>query len=240
VSLSDFICAAFEAYELLAAHPFRWLVVTVAFLLFVEGLMLIPFVGFTLKLAAAGILSAQFLVIFKLSDAGTLPTPFAFADALSFSFDSLLVLAVTAFAPFALAIVFLRVYAGSSAIRFFFSNIFTTKPPPARAFAISKYVMLFVALPFTLLAGVVAMTSSTGIDALRIAVFTAWEHWLPVLLIALIALAYETAVPRLTSRLPSRLAIVFDLVCLVGFVAWNMAITYTVSKQIFLTTASRV
>ncbi len=64
LSLSEIGASAKEALSLLAAYPFRWLVLTVLFLIVVEGLMFIPYVGFIVKLSMAALLGTQIIVMF--------------------------------------------------------------------------------------------------------------------------------------------------------------------------------
>ena len=111
--------------------------------------------------------------------------------------------------------------------------MFKTKPPTAAQFEKFKYVMQFVAIPFTLLAGAVVVKGLAGLAALSAALSAAIVNWLPVLLLGLLALAFEWFSALLPSVLPKPAAAVIGILLLVAFLAWSFAITYTVSAKVF-------
>jgi len=233
VNLSEFITAASDAWGLLASYPFRWLAVVVVFLVAVESLMFIPYVGFLVKLTVAGIVVPQIVAIFAGAAQGQAPSPVGMLGAFSFPPSTQAVLVGAALLPFALGILFLYVKGGPQAIEFFFGNILKTKPPPPALFEQFKYIMQLMGLPFTLLAGAVVVKGLVGIAALSEALSAAIANWLPVLLLAILAFAFEWSSAHLASVLPKPIAAVVGGVLLVVFLAWSFAITYTVSAKVF-------
>lgn len=233
MNLSEFLSAASDAWALLAAYPFRWLVVVVVFLVAVESLMFIPYIGFLVKLTVAGIVVPQVVYLFADAARGNAPSPLGMLSAFSFPPSTLVVLAGAAILPFAVGILFLYSKGGAQAIEFFFGNMFKTKPPPAAQFEQFKYVMQVVAIPFTLLAGAVVIKGLAGLAALTAALSAAISNWLPVLLLALLALALEWLSALLPSVLPKPVAAVVGILLLVTYLAWSFAVTYTVSVKVF-------
>lgn len=224
--------AANEALSLLARNPWRWLAVVLVFLVVVESLMFIPYVGFVVKLAVAGVVVAQVIAMFGAAAAGQSPSPLGLLSAFSLPAGAQLVLVLAALLPFAAGILFLYLKGGPQAIEFFFGNIFKTKPPSAAEFEQSKYVMLVVALPLTLLAGAVVIKGLTGLAAVTAALEAAAANWLPVVLIGVMTFASEWASAHLPA-MPKPAAAVVGGVLLVAYLAWAFAITYTVSARVF-------
>jgi hypothetical protein len=233
MNLAEFFSAASAAIGLLAAHPLRWLGVVLAFLVAVESLMFIPYVGFALKLAVAGVVGAKVIAMFAAATAGAAPSPAHLLSAFSLPASAQLVLAFGAVLPFAAGMIYLYFKAGPSAIEFFFGNIFKVKPPAKELFVQSKYVMQFFALPFTLLAGAVVLKGLSGFGALSAALAAALANWLPILLLGLLGLAFEWSSVQLPSFMPKWVAGAVGGVLLVLFLGWSFAVMYTVSAKVF-------
>ena len=233
MNLTQFVAAASEALVLIGEYPARWLGVTLLFLIAVEALMFIPYVGFVLKLAVAGVVSAQFVALFGAAAAGQPPSPLGLLGAFSLPAGSQAVLVAAALLPFAVAVLFLYWKVGPSVLQFFFGNIVKAESPPADAFAQSKYLMYLVALPFTLLAGAVVIKGLSGVAAVSAAVAAVVVNWLPVLLITLLAFAFEWLSVQLPSLLPKPVAVATSITLLVIYLVWSVAITYTVSARAF-------
>ena len=233
MNLSHFLSSASEAWGLLAAYPLRWAALIVVFLVVVESLTFIPYVGFVVKLVIASIVVPQIIAIFASASAGQAPSPAGLLGALTFPPSTVAVLIGASLLPFAAGIAFLYLKAGPQSIEFFFGNVFKTKPPSAEHFEQFKYVMQITALPFTLLAGAVVVKGLVGIAALSAALSAAIANWLPVLLLALLALAFEWSSAQLPTLLPKPAAVVVGIVLLVAFLAWTFALTYTVSAKVF-------
>jgi hypothetical protein len=232
VNFPEFLSAASEAWGLLAAYSFRWLLVVLVFLVAVECLTFIPYVGFVVKLAVAGVVGAQVVAIFAAAAAGQSPSPTGMLSAFSLPIKSQVALAGAALLPFAVGTLFLYFKGGLSAVEFFFGNMFKTKPPSPEQFEQFKYVML-AAFPFTYLAGAVVIKGLSGFAAISAALAAAVTNWLPVLLLGLLALAFEWSSAHLPSLMPTGAAALLDGVLLVIYLAWSFAITYTVSVKVF-------
>lgn len=203
------------------------------FLVVVESLMFIPFVGFVVKLAVAGIVIAQVIAIFAAAAAGQEPGPAAMLSAFSLPLSTQLVLAGAALLPFAVGTLFLYIRGGPKAVEFFYGNIFKTKPPAAALFEQFKYLMQAVSLPFTFLAGAVVIKGLSGFAAVWAALAAAANNWLPVLLLGLLAIAFEWSSAKLSTLLPKGAAAVLGGVLLVAYLAGTFALTYTVSAKVF-------
>ena len=233
MNLTEFLSAASEAWTLLGAHPLRWIAVVVVFLLAVESLMFIPYVGFVIKLAVAGVVVPQIIAMFAAASQGQLPIPSAMLGAFSVPLNTMLVLVAAALIPFAGGVAFLYAKGGWQAIEFFFGNVFKVKPPPAHLFEQFKYVMQLLAIPFTLLAGAVVVKGLVGLGAASAAVSAAVTNWLPVLVIGALAFVFEWLSAQLPHFLPKPAAAVLGIALLIAFLAFSFSLTYTVSARVF-------
>ena len=233
MNLSDCIAAFSEAWTLLAAHPLRWLAVLTVFLVAVESLMFIPYVGFVIKLAVAGVVAPQLIAMFAAASTGQAPGPSGLLGALSLPWETVLVLVAAALIPFAAGIGFLYAKGGPQATEFFFGNVFKSKPPTAELFAQFKYVMVLIAVPFTFLAGAVVIKGLVGFAALTAAISSLLANWLPAVLLAALAFALEWSSARLPDLLPKPAAAALGLVLLFAYLALYSALTYTASAKVF-------
>ena len=233
MTFPQFLSTVSQALRLLATYPFRSLAVALVFLVVVEAFMFIPYVGFVLKVALAAVIGAQALAIFAAAAAGRGPSPAGFLSAFSLPATAQAALVFGGLVPFAAGMLFLYVKAGPTALEFFFGNIFEAKPPAQNLFIQMKYIMLLFGLPFTFLAGAVVLKGLSGFAAISAALTAAVSNWLPILLLALITLAYEGMSVQLPAFMPKLAATVVSGLLLLLFVAWSFAIVYTVSARVF-------
>jgi hypothetical protein len=239
MDIHQFLSASSGAVRLLAANPWHWLGIVLIFLIGVEALMFIPYVGFVLKLAVAGIVGAKILEMFASSSTGAKPNLTDLLTSFALPVETQVLLAFAAIIPFAIGMVFLYLKAGPSAIEFFFSNIFRVKPPPKEIFVQLKYVMLVASLPLTFLAGAVVLKGLSGFAAVTAALSAAIANWLPILLIGALAIAFEWVSIQLPSLVPKPVAAGIGGVLLICFLAWSLAAIYTLSAVAFGTSAHR-
>lgn len=235
MDLQACIAAAADAVGLLAKFPLQWLGVTLVFFIGAEALMVVPYVGFVLKVVVAMLLMTQFVAMFAAAAAGQAPSPLDLLGAFGLPASSQAVLALAALVPFAAGMLFLYFASGPAAPRFFFGNLLkrADKPPAPADFLRLKYVLHLMSLPFALLPGAIALRGLVGAEALRQAISAAMIHWLPILLIALITLAFEWMQVRLSSWTPKAAAMAVGVVLTLLFVAWQVAIVYAVSAHAF-------
>ena len=229
----DFLSSASSAWALLSAYPLRWALIVVVFLVAVESLTFIPYAGFVIKLAVAGVVVPHVIALFSQAAAGQPPSPVRLLEAFAYPPSTLAVFVGASLLPFAVGIAFLYVKGGRQAIEFFFGNMLRTKPPPKALFERFKYVTQVVALPFTFLAGAAVIKGLSGLAALSAALSAAVLNWLPILLLALLALAFEWSSAHLPSVLPKPAAVLVGIVLIVAYLAWSFAITYTISDKVF-------
>jgi hypothetical protein len=233
MSLGDFLTLAAQALALLSAFPFHWLAVLSVFLVAVESLMFVPYVGFTLKLTVAGIVSAQVLALFKACAAGSAPSALALASAFSLPPSAQVVLALAAVLPFLAGVVYLYLRGGRPAIRFFFGNVFRDRPPAGQLFLHFKIIMQLAALPLLLLPGAVILMGLSGWSAVSATFGALASSWLPVVGLGLLSLGFEWLSASLPSLLPKPVVVVASIVLLFAFLAFAFAMTYTVSARAF-------
>jgi hypothetical protein len=235
LSFTEFLISAFEAWDLLSGQLLPWLVVVAVFLVVVESLMFIPYIGFVVKLGVAGVVVAQILTMFAASAAGHSPHPMDMLLANSFPRPTQVVLAAAAVVPFLLATLYLYLRAGVPATRFFYGNIFKTKPPIKELLLEFKYAMQIFNLPVSLVAGAVVFKGLSGWPAITVALAAAQANWVPVILLGLMVLSFEWLSIQLTSIFPKPIAAVLGIGLMVLFMTWSLALMYTVSLRVFTT-----
>jgi hypothetical protein len=233
LSFPEFLIAVSEAWALLAAHPLQWLAVVAVFLVVVESLMFIPYIGFVLKLGVAGVVVGQIVAMFAASAGGQSPSPRDLQAAFDMPWPTQGALAFAVVVPFVLATLYLYQRGGVPATRFFYGNIFKTKPPTKALFLEFKYAMQIFSLPFSLVAGAVVLKGLSGWVAVSVAVSAAIANWVPVLVLGLLALAFEWVSMQLTSLLPKVAAASVGILLMVLFMAWSFAVMYAVSARVF-------
>lgn len=233
MNLPEFFTAAAQAWTLIAMFPLHWTAVVLVFLVAVESLMFIPFIGFVVKLAVASVVATQVLAMFHAAAAGITPSVTSLLSGFTLPVSAQLALVFSALLPFAVGIAYLYAKGGPQATQFFFGNITKMKPPPPALFIGFKYVMQLMAVPFTFLAGAVVIKGLSGVAALTAALVAAVTNWLPVLLLALLAVAFEWFSSQLTFLVPKPVAAVFGGVLLVAFLVFSFSLSYTLSAKVF-------
>ena len=231
MKFSDFWAALAEAVALLWAHPWRWMWITLLFLLGVEALMFIPIVGFVAKLAVAAVISAHMLSMMDQAAKGQTPRPSHLLQAFKLPWGGQLVLMLAALLPFVAGIAFLHLKAGSAATAFFFSRIWEAKPPEVGLFMQFKTVMQLVALPLAFVSGAVALKGLAGWHALDVALRAALAHWRPLLVLGLFDFAFEQSMGYLPALLPKWAVAALGGVATLAFLMLSFALLYTLSVR---------
>lgn len=226
--------SAGDALHLLAAFPLQWLLVFIVFLVVVEGLMLIPYVGFMLKLSLAGLLSAQILVLYASASSGYAPRLQDLLGVFNLPWMSQWVLIGTALLPFLAGLAYLIFREkGFNSTAFFFGNIFKAKRPPRDAFIAFKNAMYVFSMPLTFIAAAVTLRGLSGWNAVVQGLNAGLQNWLALAVILLLCIAFEWVVGKLPNVLPRGVGAVLSMVFVVAFVAWSSAFTYTLAIRAF-------
>jgi hypothetical protein len=233
MSALDILRSAAEALSLLAAFPLRLLLATLVFILVSEALMLIPRVGFLLKFCVASLLAAQMLVIYRVAAMGELPRLRILFEAVYLPPSSMLVLFGCALLPFFIGLSYFAFARRADGFRFFFGNVFRTKPPEAKHFLVFKIVMLVTAIPFTYVAPAMVLKGQIGGNALEQGLVAGLLYWPSLLAIMLISAAFEFMMGRLPAALPRKVSAALSIPLLVLFLAFVFAFTYTLSMRAF-------
>ncbi len=234
----EILSAITEAWSLLVSYPFRWLGMFVLFLVAVESLTFIPYVGFVLKLAVASVVTAHILGLFASAAAGKAPNPLSLFGAFSMPRAQMATLIVATLIPFVVGVSYLALRGGPASVEFFFGNIFKVKPPPLELFVEFKYVLQLVGLPLAFVAGAVALKGLSGVAAFKTALASAAINWLPIMLFGAFAVAFEWLAVTLPTRLPKYAAVPGSVGLLLVFVAMSLAFTYTISARALGTRAN--
>ena len=234
MTLVQCLQAAIDAAALLGAHPFHWLAVVLTFLVAVEALMLIPRVGFVLKIGVAGIATAGVMSLFAGAAAGTPPSALGWLAAFTRPVGQQAVLALAGLLPFAVGLAYLRGALGPEGTRFFFGRIGRDAPPPKPAFLRFKFVMQAASLPLTWITGAVVLKGLSGLSALSAALGALVPHALALGLVGVMAMAFEALAAQPPAWLPKPVALAGSLVAVVLFLGWSFALLYTLSARVFV------
>jgi len=232
LSLKDILRCARQAWQLIAAHPFRWLGISLLFLLCVESLMLIPYLGFTLKLPVAAILSAQFLRLHMASEHGQAPRMLAMFDGFKLAFPNLLLLTMTSLLVFACGIAVLYQAGGWHAMRFFFGSFHQYAAPKEIEFIQFKLGMYIAGAIFTFLPASIMLTRLSAGAALSLSFRSFVANPAVILFMlspGLLIEALNLGLPQLMGR--SALLVVFPLILLMTM--WLPAFRYVTGKAAY-------
>ena len=230
---AEFNAALRQSVALLRAHPFKWLAITVVFLIVVESLTFIPYIGFLVKLSVAGLLVAQWVRMFADVDAGGAPRFRTFVEALALPWSAQWILVVAAVTPFVIGIVHLAVTGGGwQGVEFFFGHMTKASAPDAGRFFVFKFVMSLVGMLFVFVPGAVVLRGMTGIPALTLALRAAAQNWRVVLFFFAAGSAFEGLQAALSTLPVPALAIVIAIATLLIFLAWSIAFSYTLSVRV--------
>lgn len=230
MNLLNFASCVHEAVLLLASFPWYWLLLTIGFIALVESLMFIPYLGFITKLAAASLVSAQILVMFSVAAAGQSPQIGSLLNIFSLPLSSMMVLVATAIIPFFAGLVYLVWQGGSlTAIQFFFGDLRKTKPPATQQFLVFKYIMTLFAVPLTFVAFGVVLQGLSGWSALQRGLVLGLQNWQGLLMLLLMGVIFELLMAKIMVLLPRKALIASTAVLLVSFVAFQFALSFTMS-----------
>ncbi|MFZ6872244.1 hypothetical protein ACO0LF_09285 [Undibacterium sp. Di27W] len=229
LSLKDILRCARQAWQLIAAHPYRWLGISILFLLCAESLMLIPYIGFTLKLPVAAILSAQFLRLHMASEHGQAPKILGMFGGFKLAFPNLLLLVMSSLLVFACGIAVLYLAGGWHAARFFFGSFHQYAAPREIEFMQFKLAMYLVGAIFTFLPASIMLTRLSARAALRLSLRSFLANPAVILLMLSLGLLIEAlsiGLPQLMGK--SALLVVFPLILLLTM--WLPAFRYATGK----------
>ena len=234
LNLKAIVSSAAEAARLLLAFRGRWLLVILVFLIAVESLTFVPYVGFVAKLALAGLLGSQIIAMFARSAAGGVPSVSGFAGVLSLSWPQQAVLMASALGPFAVGLAFLLATSQSwSSIEFFVGNVFHAKPPSPENFFAFKTVMYVAAAPLDFIPAAVVLLGLGGWSAASKGMAVAWRNWFALLIGLAISVSSEWVAGALPRLVPGVTGLVLSVVFLFVFLGWSFAFLYTLSARAY-------
>lgn len=231
MNLTEIALSASQAIALLAAFPFTWLLLVVVFLVLVEGLMFIPYVGFIAKICIASLVAAQVLVLFAAASAGEPPQLGRLVEVFWLPLSAQVALVACALLPFLAGLVYLSARGGVESIAFFFGNILDTRPPAPRLFFVFKSVMYVAALPFTFVAAAVTLQGLSGWEAVAQGVLAAAANWPALLVLLAISFVFEWSSVKLALLSPRSIGVALTGIMLVAFLAWSFSFVYALSVR---------
>jgi hypothetical protein len=233
MNLAQIWISAIEAANLLVAYPLSWFALVIVFLVVAEGVMFIPYVGFTIKLFLASILAAQVLALFADASAGQTPQITKLFDAFSLPASAQLALFAAALVPFLLGLLYLFAKGGTPAIGFFFGNVLKLKPPSPALFLRFKAVMHLAVLPFTFLGGAIVLKGLSGWVAVSTAISVAISNGWVLVVLLVFTLCFEGLMAAVPVTLSKAVGSPVVGVLLVIYVAWSFAFVYTLSAHAY-------
>jgi len=220
-----------KGLELIAAGPFRWYALALLLLLLVESLVLLPLVGFTLKVILTALFAAALMPVFADAGQGEPPRISRLFGFYRLPLSGLLVIVIAALLPFVLGLGWLAWRAGPESVSFFFSSVLRMEPPSAELFQQFKISLYLFSMPFVFVPVAVAVKGLGGWAALRDSVRAAIRHWRVPALLFLFSFAYELLMARLPEFFPLSGVIVVALVLVPLFVVVMLAFTYELGNR---------
>jgi hypothetical protein len=232
MSIHEIYIAAGTALDLILAFPGRWMLFIVVFVVVVEAMMFIPYVGFTLKMIVGSLIGAQGFVLFRDAAVGVPPDLSGIFDAFGLPLLAQASIVLGGIIPLIIGILYLQLTVGWPATKFFFGNIMKAKPPEASRFERFKYIMQLGAIPFTFVAPIVIIGGIHDLTAVTRGVLLGLNHWPVLLLLLVTSLLAEWGNARITSDLPKKYAIPLLGFSIVAFIVWTFAFSFTLYTAI--------
>ena len=231
LSFAEFLDSLRESFALLWARPFKWLLITVVFLIAVESLMFIPYVGFVVKLAVAGLLIPQWLLMFADVNAGQTPKMRRLLGGFTRSPGQIWVLIAAVLFPFLAGALYLIIAGGWQGAEYFFGHMSKASAPSPERFYVFKLVMGAVSPGFAFVAAAVALRHRSGRDALADNFSAAIRNWPVLVFLFTVNAAFDALEVSLPSAMPMVAAVILSIVLLIVFVAWIASFTYAISVR---------
>ena len=230
LTLKDIAESVLAAFSLLKAYPLRWLGFALLFLLCVEPLMFIPYVGFAIKLALSSLFAAQMLVLGSEAAAHKAPSVKTLLAAFRIAPPKLTLLVLTTWTMFAIGIAWLWFTDGDASVGYFFGNILVDAAPSTRSFTQFKLVLFAAGTLFSFVAPVIVLTSTPSTDVLPLA-FKAAIANVPLIVVSLVIDAgFELATIQL--GLMGGVGAALSLGLLLLSVMWGFVFAYTSSSRV--------
>lgn len=240
LTFREFVSSLREAVALLAAYPLRWLLLILAFFVIVESLMFAPYVGFIAKVVIAGLVTAQFLVLFSGAADGNAPRLRDLFGVFSLRWSKQLTLALLALFTLAVGLAYLVIFEGGlPSIAFFLGNILEEKPPSPEAFFRFKIVMSVVAPISMFIPPAIVLLGASGWSAVKQGLAASRANW-PILLVLLaMAISFESLAAALPLVLPQIAAGILIVLLVLAFIAFELSLGYTLAARVFGLSRSR-
>lgn len=230
LTLKDIAESVLAAFSLLKAYPLRWLGFALLFLLCVEPLMFIPYVGFAIKLALSSIFAAQMLMLGSEAAAHKAPSVKTLLAAFRIAPPKLTLLVLTTWIMFAIGIAWLWVIDGDASVRYFLGNILVDAAPSTGSFTQFKLVLFAAGTLLSFVPPVIVLTSTPSTDVLPLAFKAAFAN-APLLIFSLaISVGLELAMTPLGAF--GVVGAVLSLCVTVLSVMWGFAFAYVASSRV--------
>jgi hypothetical protein len=233
LDVRDILASASHANRLLARHPVRWPAIALLFLVIVQGLMFVPYGGFLLKLAAAGLLGTQVLRMVAASERGIAPGPLDMFQAFRLPLSSQLPILLASLLGFAVGILFLVLCGqGDAARALFFGRVLTAPRLDPALFLAFKCVMIATDLPLAFIAPAVALAAVTGLRAVTVGLSAARGNLVVLAVSVVLSVAFELAMASLPNVAPP-VGSIMSLVLVFAYVTWLFTFSFALAVRIF-------
>jgi hypothetical protein len=234
---SDFLASLRESIALLRAHPFRWLILMAVFLAIIEGVTLVPYLGFFFRLALVGVLMRQWMLLFADAEAGRPPRR-TWISAVWRPFSEAWVLVIARLVPFFAALVYLFMAGnGWDDVSAFFGHASSSDTLEVDRFFVFKLILHVAATPFVFMPAGIALCGQKGLVAIHEGLLSAVRNPGVLGFFVAIEMTAEVARVQLQSALQAFVAgpivAIILIATVITFLTWLLAFQYAISTRAF-------
>jgi len=222
--------------RLLLRHPVRFSLMTVLLLVCVESLMLLPVIGFSLKIALAGLLMGQFILLLALAEQGQTPGVFGLLKAFKLPLMTQMVLMLFALIVFFGGLSLLLPLENREFFSFFFSRLGSVSVPGRTSFMHFKIVMILLNAGFFYVSATLVLYKLPISKAIGVAMKAALINWKVLIISILLNFSVELLQQWLVDAfsLPVSSLIVAPIILLL--VMWTISFHYVIARQTYTMT----
>lgn len=233
LSPTQILHSAIQAANLVQRHLWRWALLGLLCLILLETCGLIPYLGFTLKIALASIVTAQFISMLTPSAAMQQPSPAGLLKITAMPWTAWALLALSGMTCFGIGLLIMGLSLNWQSLAFFFSRPGQYPAPSQPAWLVFKLAMSISGLFFFFLPVNVRLKKLSPLQSLLLSVRGIWHNKLLALLMLSLIAGIEL-LNLLLLKFVGKPALLLSALLALYLLVWSAAMRLTSARQIFI------
>lgn len=233
LSLAQILHSALHAANLVHRHLWRWALLSLICLILLESCGLIPYLGFTLKIALASIVTAQFISMLAAPLAAQKPSPVGLLKMTAIPWKGLALLALSGIACFGIGLLGIGLTSNWHALAFFFSRPGQYPAPSQLAWLLFKLAMSISGLFFFFLPVNLRLQALSPLQSVLLSVRGIWHNKLLAMLMLSLIASLEL-LNLMLLKFVGKPALLLSALLALYLLVWSAAMRLTSARQIFI------